>query len=132
MSIFDSIGKAFSNAGKAIATAVVDGGNLFVDGWKDVFSGDFQKGITEVGFGMAKCIGIPTPGITGDTYADIVGQASQWSLQQFQSTGQKQCYSTYEQHVKDELASQSIPWTDSMDGPLLEGAKQMSWINLDC
>ncbi|MDP3279767.1 MAG: hypothetical protein Q8M57_01695 [Nitrosomonas sp.] len=144
MSFWDSIGNAFkdaanavANAGEAvgdkIAAATVSGANLFVGGWKDVFNGNFQQGFFEVGLGMAKCVGIPMPpGISGDTYADIVGQAAQWSLQQYQTSGQPLCFSAYEDEVRQNLSNNHIPWTDSMDGPLRAGATQMSWINMSC
>jgi hypothetical protein len=118
--------------GEKIAVATVSGANLFASGWKDVFSGNFQQGFTEVGFGMARCLGIPTPGITGDSYADIVGQAAQWSLQQYQGSGALMCFTAYEAKVKSNLASNNIPWDDSMDGPLRAGAAQMSRIDMGC
>lgn len=149
MSIWNSIGNAFTGAAKAVenagesaanaavsvadkvAEATVSGANLFVSGWKDVFSANFQQGFTEVGFGMAKCLGIPTPGITGGTFAEIIGEAAKFSLQQYEKTNH-QCFSEYESDVKKRLMEQNIPWAASMEEPLKEGALHMPWLDLGC
>ena len=143
MSFWDSIGNAFKDAAEAVASAgesigekvaaaTVAGANLFASGWKDVFSGDFQQGFSEVGFGMAKMAGILPPGIDGDSYANIVAEAAQWSLQRYSTSGQKTCFSDYVNEVKANLARLNIPWTDDMMGPLTAGAQQMTWINMSC
>lgn len=139
MSIWDSIGDAFedvADVGKSvaekIATATVSGANLFASGWKDVFSGDLQNGFKEVGFGMAKFLGIMPPGVTGDSYTEIVGNAALWSWQQYQSSSQLVCFSAYESEVRTNLAKNNIPWSDGMNDPLKAGARKMAWINMDC
>lgn len=143
MSFWDKIADAFKDAANAVANAgesvaekvaaaTVSGANLFTTGWQDVFNGNFQQGFTEVGFGMARMVGVPTPGIDGNTFADIVGQAAQWSLQQYSSGGQQVCFTAYVAQVKSNLAAHDIIWTDEFMGPLTAGAQQLSWINMSC
>lgn len=144
MDIFDSIGDAFKSAADAvadvatkIAVVTVNGANLFGSGWKDVFSGNIQQGFSEIGIGLAAAVGVPVPGMDmsqlGETYADILGQAAQWGLQEYHTTNQLQCYSAYKAKVEGLLQSKSIPWNnDTMESKLREGAVSLGFIDMNC
>ncbi len=143
MSFWDSIGDAFSSAvsavesagesiAKKVAAATVSGANLFTDGWKKVFSGDFQTGISEIGMGLAKAAGFLPPGVTGDTYADIVGEISKQTMAAYTQTQTKTCFTAYREQVKNALARNGLTWNDSMNDPLTAGARQMFWIDMGC
>ncbi len=163
MSFWDSIKNAFSSAGQAIehaaedagkaiagaatdawdwtkhagesaALALADGANLFVSGWKDVFSGNFQQGLREMAMGLAEAIGVPQTDQLAKRYEEVLGQTSLWSLQQSKQRNAQICYSEYDAQVKQNIANQGLQWNDRMEQTLRNGVTQngMTWINLGC
>jgi len=149
LSFWDAIGDAFKSAGNWIrnaatdvydfgkkvfasgALAVADGANLFSAGWKDVFSGDFQKGLTNIAFGMTEALGLVPPELVKQ-YEQVVGEASLWALRQSKTTNQQVCFTVYRDQVIANIAKLGLQWSGEMERRLRDGISQMPWINPAC
>ena len=160
MSIWDSIGNAFKEAGDAIANAATtvgnavasgavdvfdfsknvltsaalqtgDGANIFSAGWRDVFSGDFKDGLHSIAMGLGECVGVVPPAMA-QRYEEALGIASLWSLRMSKNTDQRVCYSVYLSQVKSNILSLGLEWNDSMQQACNDGLGQMPWINPKC
>ncbi|HEX8266051.1 MAG TPA: hypothetical protein VF596_11635 [Pyrinomonadaceae bacterium] len=117
------------DAATLTALTLGDGANLFSSGWQDVFNGDFQNGVRNIGMGMAEAVGILSPQVTRQ-YEDSVGQASLWALQQSKQNNQKTCLTAYRDQVKANLAKNGLQWNDKMEGNLESNIPP--WINPLC
>jgi hypothetical protein len=158
--IFDDIGNAFKTAGGAVADAaksaasqvadaggeawsfsdkvlvsgalaLADGANIFQSGWRDVFSGNFEKGLAEMGVGLCEMAGVLPPQYAS-YYEEVLGQASLWSLQQSKTRDKQICFSEYVGQVKQNIERQNLKWTDNMPDVLRGNLHDMPWINPGC
>jgi hypothetical protein len=143
MSFWGSVGNAFKDAWDStegvadkIALATANGVNVFANGWKDVFSGDFQQGIHNIAAGLFLTLGVPPePPVQGSQLDEALGSAALWSLQQYTANGSSTelCFSIYAAHVKSNFAALGITWVDTtMDVTLQQGAANFPWINMNC
>lgn len=132
--IKDAGGSAFDftkHVAQSGALALADGGNLFGNGWHEVFSGNFQRGLSDIAMGMAEAVGI-IPGSMVKQYEQALGEASLWSLQQSKKTNHKVCFSAYRAQVIGNIGKMKLQWAGSMENNLREGIKQMPWIDANC
>ena len=149
MGFFDDIGNAFKSAYEAVADAadgawsfakkvltnasltIADGANLFVSGWRDVFSGNFQQGLSKIAVGLVEAVGL-LPTKYASRYEDALGQASLWSLQQSKTRDKQICFSEYVEQVKQNFKRLDLDWTDKMPDILKQNLHDMPWINPGC
>lgn len=140
MSFWNDIGddfkKAFDGAktiGEKVALSMANGANVFASGWKDVFSGNFQQGLKNISAGILLTLGVPPePPVQGSQIDDALGSAALWSLQQYQQTNTAQCYSEYENKVRQNLAGLGVGWTQDIADKTRDGAQNYAWINMGC
>lgn len=115
--------------GTALGTA--DGANLFVAGWRDVFSAEFQNGLSKMAFGISEAVGIlPSSGVK--QYEEAIGEASLWTLRESQKKNQRICFSTYWDQVQQNFVRLNLQTNDSVKQKARDGINQMPWIDPDC
>lgn len=115
-----------------MANTITNGASAFTGGWRELFNGDFQKGLGNILYGGVEAAYGPDAVEMSNVIIDSVGECSKNSLLKAKVTGQLVPFMQYLSDIKQMLATKGVNLNDAIIQSIRENAIKngLTWIDM--